>query len=131
MIKKTLLIMGSVALLTACATNSSKEQTISLDTVENVKTIKLNEGDQVKLEVTVNPSTGFDWFTSEPEGCSVKIVDKVNVKKQQEGMVGVPSKNVYTVKAGRKGECTIQFDYKRGWEEVAPSNTKQITFVVK
>lgn len=129
--KKTLLLIGSATLLTACATNASKEQTINLDTIENVKTIKLNEGDQVKLEVTANPSTGYDWFTSEPEDCSVKIVDKSNVKNQQEGVVGAPSKNVYTVKAGSKGECTIQFDYKRGWEEVAPANTKQITFIVK
>ena len=129
--KKTLLLIGSATLLTACATNASKEQTINLDTIENVKTIKLNEGDQVKLEVTANPSTGYDWFTSEPEDCSVKIVDKSNVKNQQEGVVGSPSKNVYTVKAGSKGECTIQFDYKRGWEEAAPANTKQITFIVK
>lgn len=44
-------------------------------------------------------------------------------------MVGAPSKNVYTVKAGSKGECTIQFDYKRGWEEAEPANIKQITFI--
>lgn len=81
--KKTLLLIGSATLLTACATNASKEQTINLDTIENVKTIKLNEGDQVKLEVTANPSTGYDWFTSEPEDCSVKIVDKSNVKNQK------------------------------------------------
>ncbi|MDM1546453.1 protease inhibitor I42 family protein [Empedobacter falsenii] len=129
--KKTLFLIGSATLLTACATNASNEKTINLDTIENVKTIKLNEGDHVKLEVTANPSTGYDWFTSEPEDCSVKIVDKSNVKNQKEGMVGAPSKNVYTVKAGSKGECTIQFDYKRGWEEVAPANTKQITFIVK
>lgn len=131
MIKETLLIMGSVTLLTSCATNVSHDKTINLDTIENVKTLNLNVGDEVKLEVTSNPSTGYDWFTSEPEDCSVKIVDKTNVRNQQEGIVGAPSKNVYTVKAGSKGECTIQFDYKRGWEKDAPSNTKQITFKVK
>lgn len=131
MIKKTLLIVGSITLLTSCATSATNEKTINLDTIENVKTFNLNVGDQVKLEVTSNPSTGYDWFTSEPEDCSVKIVDKANVRNQQEGIVGAPSKNVYTVKAGSKGECTIQFDYKRGWEKDAPSNTKQITFIVK
>lgn len=131
MIKKTLLIVGSITLLTSCATSATNEKTINLDTIENVKTFNLNVGDQVKLEVTSNPSTGYDWFTSEPEDCSVKIVDKANVRNQQEGVVGAPSKNVYTVKAGSKGECTIQFDYKRGWEKDAPSNTKQITFIVK
>ena len=120
MIKKTLLIVGSITLLTSCATSATNEKTINLDTIENVKTFNLNVGDQVKLEVTSNPSTGYDWFTSEPEDCSVKIVDKANVRNQQ-----------YTVKAGSKGECTIQFDYKRGWEKDAPSNTKQITFIVK
>ncbi|WP_298776237.1 protease inhibitor I42 family protein [uncultured Empedobacter sp.] len=131
MIKRTLLLLGSSTLLMACAANINNEKTINLDTVENTKTINLNVGDQIKLEVTSNPSTGYDWFTTEPDGCSVKIVDKSNVKKQQEGMVGVPSKNVYTVIAGSKGECTIQFDYKRGWEKDAPSNTKQLTFNVK
>lgn len=29
--KKTLLLIGSATLLTACATNASKEQTINLD----------------------------------------------------------------------------------------------------
>lgn len=131
MIKKSLLIIGSVTLLSACATSANNEKTINLDTIENERTINLNVGDQVKLEVTANPSTGYDWFTSEAEDCSVKIVNKSNVRNQQEGIVGAPGKNIYTVKAGKKGECTIQFDYKRGWENVAPSNTKQITFNVK
>lgn len=129
--KKALLTISSSALLFACATNSSKQNVVNLDTVEKEKTITVNSGDLIKLEVTANPSTGYDWFTSEPEDCSVKIVNKSNVKNQKEGMVGAPSKNVYTVKAGSKGECTIQFDYKRGWEEAATANTKQITFIVK
>lgn len=131
MIKKTLLIIGTATLLTACATNTRNEKTINLDTIEHTETINLNVGDQIKLEVTANPSTGYDWFTTETENCSAKIVDKANVKNQQEGIVGAQSKNIYTVKAGSKGECTIQFDYKRGWEKDAPSNTKQIIFHVK
>lgn len=60
MIKKTLLIIGTATLLTACATNTSNSKTINLDTIEHTDTINLNVGDQIKLEVTANPSTGYD-----------------------------------------------------------------------
>lgn len=131
MIKKTLLTIGGSAVLFSCATNGSKDKTINLDTVETEKTITLNADDQVKLELTTNPTTGYDWVTDEPEDCSVKIVDKSNVKTTAEGVMGAPSKNVYVVKANQKGECTIRFDYKRSWETEEPTNSKEITFIVK
>lgn len=131
MTKKVLLIVGQAILLTACATNSKEDKIVNLDTIENEQTIKLNVGQQLKFEVSANPSTGYDWFTTEPENCNIKIINKSTVENQNDGTVGSPLKNVYTVMAGDKGECTIQFDYKRSWETVAPSNTKKINFIVK
>ncbi len=131
MLKKIYLTFGVVLILTSCATQQGTQTTFDLDAIQTEKTIQLKAGEQIKLEVTTNPTPGYDWQTTTSKDCVVTLLNKENIPNLSEEMFGASIRNSYTIKAEQAGKCSIQFEYKRSWETEPANNTKRIHFIVK
>lgn len=87
--------------------------------------IKAKEGEKFSIELPSNRSTGFSWHYI-PSGKS--LVDSVHVSytMPQKNAVGGQGIEIWEFMAKEKGQESLLFEYKRGWENVAPAKTKTI-----
>ncbi|MCP9766336.1 hypothetical protein EGI22_00350 [Lacihabitans sp. LS3-19] len=76
-------------------------------------------GESISHILDGNPSTGYNWkYTIEnPE--IVNITEEIT-SKNQEAMVGAPSKFKYQIEGAKPGTTKIFFKYFREWEEDVP-----------
>jgi len=97
---KILTVSGILSLLfSSCASSNFKSQ-------------------KVIIELEGNPTTGYSWVY-EIEDEKIVRMDEEIIYLGKKGMVGAPSKFVYSVYSLSAGETTIHFEYKRPWEEKA------------
>ncbi|MCR5762664.1 MAG: protease inhibitor I42 family protein [Treponema sp.] len=107
---KLFTISGIISMiLSACASTSFKSQ-------------------KETLELEGNPTTGYTWQFDIEDKTIVKIDEDVQYQGKK-GMVGAPSKFVYTIHSLKAGETSIKFEYKRPWETVPADKT--CTYKVK
>jgi inhibitor of cysteine peptidase len=81
------------------------------------KKVNLAVGDTFSVTLCSNPSTGFQWSES------AKISDPTVIQQTDHkflspgtGLTGAPGKEVWTLKALKKGTSTISLEYSRPWE---------------
>ena len=129
--KKLFGLVAISVLLSSCSIRKGEHTHLyNLDEVKNNLTVKLNEGEVIKITAETNPSTGYNWTVKLEDDCSVKLIDKSTENLYNEGIVGAPLRAIYDFKGEKIGTCTVSFDYSRSWE--GPSqNPKQIKFIVK
>lgn len=129
--KKALLLVTAAVLITSCAVSKTSKSTIvDLDKVDSEMTINMKLGEVVKIEASSNPSTGYNWNTTFPSGCSVKLEKEDSRNIYNDGRMGAPIVAIYEMKAEQIGECVVEFDYSRSWEGQS-KNPKRLKFVVK
>ncbi len=68
------------------------------------------------IELEGNPSTGYTWVHEIADDTVVTIDEDVQYLGKK-GMVGAPSRFVYTIHSVKEGNTTITFEYKRPWEQ--------------
>lgn len=118
--------------LISCKSVGSKDF-FDLDMRESL-TIQSKVNEEIKLKVTSNPTTGYDWFTNYDESNEFIEVQSSfqSISNEKEEIVGAPSYKIYKIKGLKTGKYTIKLDYKRGWETgVSPIKEKTIQINVK
>ena len=117
-----LLVVGLVATGCTFATVKATEIGVGCDQFAAQKSItqttELSVGDQVKVTLCSNPTTGFAW--QEPEisdAAIVSVADKsfsapVTGSEQAVGAAGTDS---ITLKATAKGTSTVVLNYSQPW----------------
>ena len=92
---------------------------------EAAKPVATTVGADFTVELEANPTTGYQWQLHKPlDGLSLEAAGKqYQAPPQPVGkppMVGVGGKEVWTFKALRAGETSIELKYVRPWEADAP-----------
>lgn len=81
----------------------------------NSSEISLKVGDSIVLKLNENPSTGYSWDLSLPEGI---VLVKDEFVGPDEPMAGAGGVHEWTLKAASEGNYQINAIYKRSWENV-------------
>jgi predicted secreted protein len=81
---------------------------------------EVNNGDEFTIELTSNPTTGYQWEANWDDEY-VKLISQKYVPDQHlPGMVGFGGTEIYTFKALKKGHTEIRLDYMRPWDNSLP-----------
>lgn len=115
----TVVIVGVTILPLGCIDNSDKNgPTIMEVTQENSsETIELGPGDQIRVSLEENPTTGFQWNMSSTDGLNL-IDDQYVMDEHEEGMVGVGGTHFWTFEISGTQTQQITAVYKRPWENM-------------
>ena len=93
--------------------------------------IQVRPGDEFSISLTSNPSTGYLWKMTLPEGDpTVTFLGSEHIVSQT-GMMGAPGQEVFKFKAVTAGETKADFVYKRPWETVTAPPRKIFTILVQ
>lgn len=101
----------------------------------NNDTVILKKSDIIVVELSENPSTGFEWeFTSTDENVA-KIIEKRLVYPPRHfwepPKCGESGTAVYKIKAINSGNAKIKGVYRRSWEKNPPFSEYQLNITVK
>src|SRR5271157_2785749 len=121
-----LLLIGLVAavgfsLVSAQTPSNNTPSNIVFGAGDNGKTVTVNDGSTISINLSENPSTGYAWNVSSTSGLTVTN-DKYT---QGASMPGASGTHEWTIKATGKGEQQFTAVYKRPWETGSDS-----TFVI-
>lgn len=93
--------------------------------------VEVLPGEEFSIALASNPSTGFRWKMTLPEGDrTVQWVGSRHVVSD-EVMPGTPGEEVYQFKAVTPGEVKVDFVYERPWEPRTAPTRKIFTILVQ
>ena len=97
------------------------------------RTLYLEQGDAIRVELRSNPSTGFFWTEDgKPDSDVLRLTVKHFIPAEnQKKLAGAPGNQEFIYKAVGSGETGIRLSYKRPWEQKMPEATFQLRIVVK
>jgi inhibitor of cysteine peptidase len=110
--KKRLIIFSiAVLALTACSGSSTESPANGLVISDPGKTIEVAAGNEFKIVIESNPSTGYHWeLVGELDGGILQFVSK-DYRANEPVMPGSGGVDVWTFHAVAAGETTITLGY--------------------
>ncbi len=93
------------------------------------KPIKVTVGQEFKITVPSNPTTGYRWqFAKAPDEKTLKLL-REDYEHPKSNLAGAGGKQVWTFKALAYGKTTLELNYIRPWETNSPP-AESTNFVV-
>jgi len=128
-IRTVILIIASI-LLGACTGTPEPDEPAGLQISDPAKALEAAAGDEFKIVIESNPTTGYHWeLMNEPEANVVILVSN-EYKGDEPVMPGSGGVEVWTFKAVSAGETQITLGYYPPSNE--PTDPQQtVTFTVK
>jgi predicted secreted protein len=99
------------AVVSSSVKKSSVEKTDAV-----VKKLKVQQDSKFSISLQQNASTGYSW-SYKANTDTIKLVDQKTIDNNPKGLVGAPTKGVWTFKANSSGKYEIVFSYSRSWEK--------------
>lgn len=97
---------------------------------DNGKTIEVERGCEIRVQLTENPTTGYSWQLNAP-GLTY-VSDEYHPDKVAEGVVGSGGMHEWIYTADTSGTYTIDGIYKRSWEDTSTDDKSwEATVIVK
>lgn len=109
-----LLLVGMVAAAGLYLVSAQTPSNIVFGAGDNGKTVTVNDGSMISINLSENPSTGYAWNVSSTSGLTVAN-DKYT---QGASMPGASGTHEWTIKVTGKGEQQFTAIYKRPWESL-------------
>ena len=127
-----LVLLLAVTVAVGCSSASASSNGLALQQADNGKSFTVNVGDSIKLILTGNPTTGFNWQVVTPQG-SAPVVQQVGDATFQasNNAIGAGGNLAFEFRAVAKGDTALKLVYSRPWESVPPAQTFQVTITVK
>ena len=97
------------------------------------KLIEVTSGEEFRIVLDANPTTGFTWQLSSPlDDTLVTLVGNAYEAPSTPGRVGAGGKQTWTFKAIRRGQTVIGLQYARSWEKgIDPAKKLIFTVIVR
>ncbi len=109
------ILFASLFALLALPALAHAEQQLNDSNQQQIIYVKPNETLIVKLPA--NPSTGYMWQFTPPEDGTVKLVGNWKHTASKKNTPGAGGETTWRLVAGQSGETTLQFFYRRPWED--------------
>ena len=122
-----------LAVLAACLAACRSPQKIFLTNMDSGRTLDLRVGDTIVVALGTNRTAGFDWYPRHGAG-DVQILaekgDRYEVDPDPPGLGkpvgGQGGTHYFAYRVIGPGLCGIALDYKRSWENKAPTKTFEV-----
>ncbi|MCP4270174.1 MAG: protease inhibitor I42 family protein [Candidatus Brocadiaceae bacterium] len=88
---------------------------INLNQVDSGKTISVNTGDMIVINLPENPTTGFQWKMGEIDN-NVVVLEKEIFSELGDGGIGSGGTKSFVLKVLTSGNQYIQLKHWRAWE---------------
>lgn len=110
-------------------TNDTTAHTNSCDTSS---VVSKSVGDTFAVELQANPSTGYSWICTSDSLRCLEFIEQTFRQPERKGMiVGAGGTDVRLYKAVAEGCDTINFEYKRRWENDTIPPKDSVCIIVK
>ncbi|MDD1678836.1 MAG: protease inhibitor I42 family protein [Methanomicrobiales archaeon] len=123
------IVVGVTFVLSPVSGSSPAARTVNLTENANGTTVSIHIGDELRITLGENPSTGYGWNYTVPEAFSVTM-DRYTAPEGS-GMVGQSGSHTWLLKAEQKGTYEITWMYKRSWESTASDRPFTIKVVIE
>ncbi len=131
MSRKLALFIIITLILAANAAGCKSTQT-KLAAADNGKTVNVQVGSQILIDLEGNPSTGYNWEAKDLDANLLQQVGEPEFKSSNPGLVGSGGSITLTFKVLKAGTTSLNLVYHRPWEtDVAPIATFSVTIVSK
>ena len=129
---KKLIVLLCAAALTLAACGGKTTETPAIEISEAGKNIEVTAGNEFKIVIESNPSTGYHWdLVGGLDGSMVQFVS-TEYRASEPVMPGSGGKDVWIFKAIAPGETSITLGYyPPSNDPVEPAQTVTFTVVVK
>lgn len=131
--KKQFFVFVAVSLmLAACGGKANETPAPMIEISEPGKSIEVAAGNEFKIVIDANPSTGYHWeLIGDLDGAVLEFVSN-DYRASEPVMPGSGGKDVWTFKAIAAGEADITLGYyPPSNDPVDPAQTVTFTVVVK
>ena len=127
---KKIFFSSLVALLALPALTQAQQL---LNDSNQQQTIYVKPKETLIVKLPSNPSTGYMWQFTPPEDGTVKQVGDWKHTPSKKNTPGAGGETTWRLVAGQSGEATLQFFYRRPWEDasVEPAETREYKIVIK
>jgi inhibitor of cysteine peptidase len=97
-----------------------------------LKPVTVTAGQQFKITLPSNPSTGYEWQLAKPVDENLLKLITSEYEEPDSGRVGAGGKQVWAFKAVGTGSVQIQLHYLRPWEKgTPPASMTNFTVVIE
>jgi inhibitor of cysteine peptidase len=130
--KRIFLTLILALLLTACGVKATETPVDELVISEPGKTIEVAAGNEFKIVIDSNPSTGYHWeLVDDLDESVIQFVSK-DYRADEPVMPGSGGSDVWTFRAVAEGEASITLGYyPPSNDPVDPAQTVTFTIIVK
>ncbi len=127
-----LIIIMIVSLLSACGTSASPEKsTRQITEADAGRQVELRVGDMLELTLPANPTTGYQWETSDLDSAIIRPVGDQTFEPSSNA-VGSGGLVTLRFEAVGVGQTELKLILHRPFEkDVPPTQTFEATVVVK
>ena len=112
-------IFLAASLLAGCGDGSAENLVITED--RNGETIALEKGDGFSVELSGNPTTGYEWTVVRIDADFVRLEE--SSYDSDSSAIGSGGTYVFRFETLQAGETTLAFAYRRSWETTASDRT--------
>ncbi len=130
MLRRILLVialMGMLVPTTGCSSNP-----IKLTIADNGRSLNVNVGEELVIDLEGNPSTGYTWEPRNMDGSFVQQVGETEFRSGNPGLIGASGTLTLTFKALKPGRTNLTLVYHRPWEtDVQPLGSFDITLFIQ
>jgi inhibitor of cysteine peptidase len=117
---KAVVFWMSVALVAAlCSACNSTKKTIELTDKDQSKNITVEKGDLIKLLLSANPTTGYQWEWVKDEAPFLAQKGEPEYKADS-NLIGAGGVSVFTFQVNGSGSGSLHLIYHRTFEEGVP-----------
>jgi len=120
----------SAALLAAHAAAAPAPVTVTDG--DSGRTIELATGQELRLELAANRSTGYAWEWVDRDASVVALLGEPTYTAPSSGALGAGGTATWRFRAERPGSSRLRLVYRRAWEHGAePARTLTLTLRVR
>lgn len=120
------LICCSIVTLAGCG-----EKVTRVTEQDNGKTVTINTGAALSLELYGNPTTGYSWELADTDGRILQQAAPPRYRADSQ-LTGSGGMFTYQFKGISRGRSALKFVYRRPWEKnVPPINTFEVSVIVE
>jgi predicted secreted protein len=128
MIKRTFLFLLTGILMAACGCSPGNITKLELN---GDRSVTMRRGELLKIGLDANPTTGYLWKMSIPDGQNVvEAFGEREYFAGPEDLVGAGGLTAFTIKAAGEGTAEVLFSWERSWED-EPVKEYTLTVTVK
>jgi len=93
--------------------------TIKLDIHSSGRTIAVEPGDRLELQLEENRTTGFRWHIEDDE-CGVLILEHDAFSSSRNRVIGAGGIRELQFTVAKQGQATLRASNRRSWESLNP-----------